>query len=85
MRCEGSETAISQCQSGLWGEHDCDEREAAGVFCDSSNYSVPIPTIIHALPAQESLAEGDEATMAAPRQNEGSRRNRRRKVPVCST
>lgn len=80
VRCSGTETSISQCQSGVWGQHDCDDREAAGVFCDSSNYSVPIPTVIEALPGREHSTEADVTATPKP-PKEKQRRNGRKKIP----
>ncbi|XP_064415027.1 deleted in malignant brain tumors 1 protein-like [Latimeria chalumnae] len=33
LRCSGSESALSQCPSRRWGQHDCSHKEDAGVMC----------------------------------------------------
>uniref|UniRef100_A0A8D0C8G5 Neurotrypsin n=1 Tax=Scleropages formosus TaxID=113540 RepID=A0A8D0C8G5_SCLFO len=33
VRCTGNELSIEQCPKALWGEHNCEHREDAGVSC----------------------------------------------------
>jgi lysyl oxidase-like protein 2/3/4 len=33
VQCSGAEWHLLDCRAEPWGEHDCDQREAAGVFC----------------------------------------------------
>ena len=33
VRCYGDEESILDCDHADWGRHNCDDREAAGVFC----------------------------------------------------
>ena len=38
VQCFGDEKSLLDCQSAPWGTHDCDVREAAGVFCGEYNH-----------------------------------------------
>ena len=40
VQCFGDEKSLSDCQTAPWGTHDCDVREAAGVFCGEYNHVV---------------------------------------------
>ena len=40
VQCFGDEKSLLDCQSAPWGTHDCDVREAAGVFCGEYNHVV---------------------------------------------
>ena len=33
VNCTGTETSLSQCETTLWGVHNCRHREDAGVVC----------------------------------------------------
>ncbi|KAK8742144.1 hypothetical protein OTU49_002140, partial [Cherax quadricarinatus] len=33
LNCHGKETSLAECDFAGWGEHDCQESEAAGVMC----------------------------------------------------
>lgn len=33
VNCTGTETALSKCETALWGVHNCSHRQDAGVVC----------------------------------------------------
>jgi deleted-in-malignant-brain-tumors protein 1 len=37
VRCQGNETDIGECAHSVWGNHDCNYRNQAGVVCTPHN------------------------------------------------
>ncbi|XP_040398532.1 deleted in malignant brain tumors 1 protein-like [Cygnus olor] len=42
VNCAGAETALSDCKARSWGDHNCNHKEDAGVFCSGVAEAAPI-------------------------------------------
>ncbi|XP_035164677.1 deleted in malignant brain tumors 1 protein-like [Oxyura jamaicensis] len=42
VNCAGAETALSDCKARSWGDHNCNHKEDAGVFCSGVEEAAPI-------------------------------------------
>ena len=52
VRCNGTESFLSECDANPWGNHNCRHWEDAGVVCTVSNFTIPIRLVGGSSPSE---------------------------------